>query len=95
MNQEETVNAVRLRYRTCNYLFILGAIWLAVGGVIGVFHLASAVDAHNVVEVVGIGIFSVACAVCFAIYRCPICDRFLSRFRSRTDQCGNCGARLR
>jgi hypothetical protein len=47
------------------------------------------------VGITGAGIFSAAFALTLAIYRCPVCDRFLSRFRPRKDQCGHCGAKVR
>ena len=96
MNDEDVIKAVRLRYRICNYLFTLGAAWYAIGAILSLF-LRSASDARTafvVVEVVGAGIFSAAFAVSLAIYRCPVCDHFLSRFRPRKDQCGHCGAKM-
>ncbi|HEY6466909.1 MAG TPA: hypothetical protein VIY69_13000, partial [Candidatus Acidoferrales bacterium] len=36
-------------------------------------------------EVIAAGIFSTAFAFTLAIYRCPICDKYLSRFRPRKE----------
>jgi hypothetical protein len=44
---------------------------------------------------VGAGIFSAAVGLTLAIYRCPVCDRYLSRFRSRKELCPHCGAKVR
>lgn len=98
MNDEDVIKAVRLRYRICNYLFTLGATWYAIGAILRlILRSANALDARHasvVAEVVGAGIFSAAVAVSLAIYRCPVCDHFLSRFRPRKDQCGHCGAKV-
>ena len=89
--QEEIVEAVRKRYRTCNYLFTLGAIWVGAGGLISLFTRQLGI----MVGLVGLGIFTGAFAVTLAIYRCPACDRYLSRFRPDKEKCAHCGARVR
>jgi hypothetical protein len=99
VNDEDVIKVVRLRYRVCNYLFTLGAAWYAIGAILGlILRSANALHARYasvVAEVVGAGIFSAAFAVTLAIYRCPVCDHFLSRFFPRKDQCQHCGAKVR
>jgi hypothetical protein len=92
MSDEEVIHAVRLRYRICNYIFTLGAAWFLAGGILRMLPYRSV---GLMIEVVGAGIFSEALAMTWAIYRCPICDRYLSRFRPRKDRCEHCGAKVR
>jgi hypothetical protein len=96
MTDEEIIKAVRWRYRTCNYLFGLGAIWIAVGLAAGV--LAGYFNADwpgYTVELIGFGIFTAAFALTLAIYHCPVCDRYLSKFRPDKERCAHCGAKVR
>lgn len=97
MTEEEIIKAVRLRYRICNYLFRLGAIWIFVGAVVGAFALFHDwwIWPRYSVELVGFGIFTSAFALTLAIYRCPVCDRYLSKFRPDKTKCAHCGARVR
>lgn len=94
MNDEDVVKAVRWRYRICNYLFTLGAVWMAIGAILGAIAATGLKVLFFTIEMVGFGIFSSAFAMSLAIYRCPACDHFLSRFRPRKDLCGHCGARV-
>jgi hypothetical protein len=95
-NDEEIIKAVRWRYRICNYLFRLGMGWFFAGAILSTFpHSPISESTANMIELVGAGIFSAAFALTLAIYRCPVCDRYLSRFRPRKDQCPNCGAKIR
>jgi hypothetical protein len=89
--EEEIIEAVRMRYRICNYLFTLGGIWIGAGGIISSFTRELGI----MVGLVGLGIFTAAFAVTLAIYRCPACDRYLSRFRPDKEECAHCGARVR
>jgi hypothetical protein len=97
MTDEEIIKAVRWRYRICNYLFRLGAIWILGGAIIGV--LAARFEWLNwqghEIELVGLGIFTAGAAMTFAIYRCPVCDRYLSKYRPDKTKCAHCGARVR
>ena len=97
MTDEETIKAVRWRYRICNYLFRLGAIWILTGAIIGI--LAIRYEWWNwqghEVELVGFGIFTAGAAMTFAIYRCPVCDKYLSKYRPDKTKCAHCGARVR
>jgi hypothetical protein len=94
MSDEDVVNAVRWRYRICNYLFRLGMAWFFLGAILGTLPRQSIATA-SLIELIGAGIFSAAVALSLAIYRCPVCDHFLSRFRPRKDQCPHCGAKVR
>ena len=101
LTDEDILRAVRWRFRICNYLFKLAAVWIFVGA-LG-YGLASRLPADDdawrvfreVVYVVGFAIISVAVALTLAIYRCPVCDRYLSRFRPRKGYCPSCGAKVR
>jgi hypothetical protein len=97
-DESAIIKEVRWRYRICNYLFSTGALWLFAGNVIGVFTRKPGEqvgDVWNAVTFVGAGIFSAAIALTLAIYRCPVCDKYLSRFRPDKTKCPGCGARAR
>jgi hypothetical protein len=96
MTDEEIIKAVRWRYRICNYLFVLGAIWIAGGAVAGVLggYLNWGWPGYAV-ELTGFGIFTAAFALTRAIYRCPVCDRYLSKFRPDKERCAHCGAKVK
>ena len=99
MTEREALQAVRWRYRICNYLFRLGFTWLGLATVgyllAGTLHLDETVLSElSEGEIVGLGIVSAAFALTLAIYRCPICDRYLSRFRPRKEFCPSCGAKI-
>ncbi len=96
MKDDDVIAMVRSRYRICNYLFRLGIGWFMVGVTLDALpHQLGLTWNASMVELVGGGIFTAAAALTFAIYRCPVCDHFLNRFRPRKDQCGNCGAKIR
>lgn len=97
MSEEEIVRAVKWRYRICNYLFRLGFAWIIAAIVMSLFpaSLKWFGESAVTVEFIGLGIFSSAFALTLAIYRCPVCDRFLSRFRPQKDRCPHCGAKVR
>jgi hypothetical protein len=46
-------------------------------------------------ELIGLGIFMSGFAITLAIYRCPVCDHYLSKFRPDKTKCAHCGARVR
>jgi hypothetical protein len=99
LSDEEVLRAVRWRFRICNYLFKLGAAWIVLG-IIGLlfvdaFHTdATSSDIPFVVELIGFGIFSAAFVLTLAVYRCPVCDKYLSRFRPQKEYCPSCGAQV-
>jgi len=100
LSEEEVFRAVRWRFRICNYLFTLGAIWMVVGiiGLLfeGELHWdAGSGDIPFVTELIGLGIFATAFALTLPIYRCPVCDKYLSRFRPRKEYCPSCGTQVR
>ena len=97
MNDEDVIKAVRLRYRICNYLLTPAICWNAFWRILRHFGPDSVSDTpfYAAFVVTGWAMLTVAGAVTLAIYRCPVCDHFLKRFRPRKDQCGHCGAKVR
>jgi hypothetical protein len=97
MTEEEVLKAVRWRYRICNYLFRLGAIWMFVGAMVSVFatHYEGWHWPGNTVELIGLGILMSGFAMTLAMYRCPVCDHYLSKYRPDKHKCAHCGARVR
>lgn len=96
MPDEEIIKAVRWRFRICNYLFKVAAVWLAVGFVVTAISASYQLGVSGVtVELIGLGLFSAAFGLTLAIYRCPVCDRYLSRFRPDNEKCAHCGATVR
>lgn len=97
-DESAIIKEVRWRYRICNYLFTTGMLWWAAGYIGGIFIRKpgeSVGEGWNAVSLVGAGIFSAAVALTLAIYRCPVCDKYLSRFRPDKTKCPRCGARVR
>jgi hypothetical protein len=92
---------MRWRFRACSYLFGVGAVWIFCGTLVNVlFHLLAdrrtqeeSLPIWFTLSMVGFGITSAGFALSLAIWRCPVCDRFLRR----TDRysCGKCGATIR
>lgn len=95
MTDEEIIGTVRRRYRICNYLFRLGLGWLGIGVAARSLQvdLGSWGFPNDALEPIGFAIITAALALTFAIYRCPACDRYLSRFRRDKKHCANCGVR--
>jgi hypothetical protein len=99
---EEIIRVVKERFRICNYLFRLWACWLVGALVVTVlpdaigFNLVGDSQLVFVVLItVGAAIFACAMALTFALYRCPVCDKYLSRFRSDKFHCARCGAQVK
>lgn len=95
----DILKAVRWRFRICNTLFILGFGWIALALLGFIFSRALHLDEPYgeillVVELIGLAIVSTGVALTFAIYRCPACDKYLSRFRPQKEKCPSCGATL-
>jgi hypothetical protein len=95
----EIIRLVKERYRTCNYLFNVGGIWIGIGGIC-VFASTRGTNQNDsalpfVVMLIGIAIFSAAFAFTLAIYRCPVCDKYLSRFRPDKLHCPRCNAQVK
>lgn len=94
MTEEQIIKAVRLRYRICNYLFRLGIAWFVIGAILGMLHYL-AEGQSSAMEMVGAGIFTAAATLTLALYRCPVCDHYLNRFRPDKEKCAHCGAKVR
>jgi ssDNA-binding Zn-finger/Zn-ribbon topoisomerase 1 len=97
---DEIIRLVKERFRICKYLFRLGAIWIAAGAVLICGFAFSAREdefgeAALNVELIGFAIFAAAFALTLAIYRCPVCDKYLSRFRADKFRCPRCGAQIK
>ena len=97
VTEEEVLKAVRWRYRICNYLFRLGIIWLLFGVVQGFLpNVPNWMDwLPDSTLLIALAIFTTAVAMTLAIYRCPLCDHYLSKFRPDKQRCAHCGARVR
>ena len=95
LTSEEIIRSVQLRFRVCSYLFRLGAIFIFVGFTVNLLHWSPSEWIPFSIELTGAGIFFSAFVLTLAIYRCPVCDCYLSRFRPRKDQCPHCGAKIR
>ncbi|HLK54297.1 MAG TPA: hypothetical protein VKU42_12640 [Candidatus Angelobacter sp.] len=91
------IKEVRRRYRICNYLFKTGAAWIFAGYAIALFTKFQPRwnQLWFVVVTVGFGIFTAAFALTLAIYRCPVCDKYLSRYRPDKRKCPQCGTQVR
>ena len=92
---------MRWRFRACSYLFNVGAVWILCGTLLNLL-VRLVADRRTQEEfspiwftlsMVGFGITSAGFALSLAIWRCPVCDKFLRR----TDRyiCGKCGATIR
>jgi len=99
LQPEEIIRSVKTRFRACNYLFNTGAIWLGVGAIL---NLLSAISNDRsyfefafVIMMIGTAIFTAAFALTLAIYRCPVCDTYLSRFRKDKLRCPSCNAQVK
>ncbi len=92
MTESEVIQEVRRRYRICNRLFTVGGlIWIPA---LGAYELTGR-KLWLVIMFIGYGIFFFAFALTLAIYRCPVCNKYLSRFRPDKTKCPGCGARVR
>jgi len=92
MTTDQVILEVRRRYRICNRLFTTGACIWALGLV------ANALTQRALwlgVAYVGASIFVAGAGLTVAIYRCPVCNKFLSRFRPDKRKCPNCAAQVR
>jgi hypothetical protein len=90
--EADVIQEVRRRYRICNRLFTIGAFLCAFG------MCANAVSSRPVWLVIGwtgVAIFFFAFVLTLAIYRCPVCNKYLSKFRPDKTKCAACGAQVR
>jgi hypothetical protein len=99
LQPEEIIRAVKMRFRICNYLFNTGGIWIGIGGILNLLSAFSNDRSYSeiafVIMAIGIAIFTAAFALTLAIYRCPVCDTYLSRFRPDKLRCPSCNAQVR
>jgi hypothetical protein len=99
LQPEEIIRSVKIRFRICNYLFNTGAIWIGIGVILNVLSAISNDRSYSeiafVVMMIGIAIFTAAFALTLAIYRCPVCDKYLSRFRPDKLCCPACNAKVK
>jgi hypothetical protein len=99
---DEILRQVRMRFRICNYLFNASAIWILLGYLVfacSAFARSPGDGSNGVLGAsliaVGFGLFTAAFALTLAIYRCPVCDKYLSRFRPDKLHCPRCNAQVR
>jgi len=99
MSATQVIATVRWRFRICNYLFKASAAWMLFGGVGMIWSTfkrsESDVKMALITLLIGCAIQTCAVALTLAIYRCPICDAYISRFRPNKALCGSCGVRIR
>jgi hypothetical protein len=70
--------------------------WFFAGAILSTLSLRGIPETMpDILEFVGAGIFSAAFVITLAIYRCPACDRYISRFRPDKTKCAHCGVRIR
>ena len=96
LSESEIIARVRWRYRVCHYFFNLSGGWFLVGYAgLALSHAEDTKHLFTIITVTGFGIFSAAFALTLAIYRCPVCDKFIRRFRQSKEHCGACGVKIR
>jgi hypothetical protein len=98
LTPDEILGIVKWRYRICNYLFNAGAIWMAAGISVLLMMVLFNVRLNGLfwfAEATGCAVFTVAFTLTLAIYRCPVCDTYLSRFRPDKLRCPNCNAQVK
>jgi len=99
MQPGKTIRSVKLRFRVCNYLFNTGGVWIGIGAILDLLSAFSIDRSYAeigfVIMAIGIAIFTAAFALTLAIYRCPVCDTYLSRFRKEKLRCPGCDAKVR
>ena len=99
---KQTLRSFRNRYRVCRYLFTTSGVWL-LAGVLSFFASFVATDrdvmrlfvrGFEASEAIGFAVFTIALAVTFAFYRCPLCDAFLNPLRADKIRCPSCYLKL-
>ena len=96
MQPEEIIRIVKVRFRICNHLFNIGGIWMGLGVILGlIFNNRFDFVIAFQIKIIGFAIFMVAFAMTLAIYRCPVCDTYLSRFRPDKLHCPCCDAKVK
>lgn len=92
MTEAEVIQEVRRRYRICNRLFNVGALLFVPA--LGAYSFTRR-SIWLVPFFIGYAIFMFAAGLTLVIYRCPVCNKYLSRFRPDKTRCSGCGARVR
>jgi len=101
LQPEEIIRIVAWRVRICRYIFAVSALWIVAAAAIYFFWLGFDYQNTNlhlvsfVMQMIGYAIFFVAYAVQLATYRCPVCDRYLSRVRKSKPYCPCCNAKVK
>jgi hypothetical protein len=102
LEPSEIIRSVKQRYRVCNYLFKTGACWILIGGFGTLLYArihgqSDSLDASSVMTVfiIGAAFYTAGLAMTLAIYRCPVCDKYLSRFRPDKLRCPGCNAKVK
>jgi hypothetical protein len=101
MQPDEIIRMVAWRFRISRYIFVLAAVWMVVAAAIYFFWLGFDYQNTNlqlasfVLQMIGYAITLVAFAVQLATYRCPVCDKFLSRVRKDKPYCPGCNAKVK
>jgi hypothetical protein len=99
LDPDEVLRIAKWRFRICNYVFRAGAVWsviliLAAVGMNFVHDpdasvtLLMLIFAFATTNMIG---FALTCA----IYRCPVCDQYLSRFRPDKLRCPRCNVQVK
>ncbi len=102
LKPDDIIRSVKQRDRICIYLFNTGAVWMFAGVIVVVvnalFH--SQFNPLNAsiewtVMISSMAIYSATYALTLAIYRCPVCDKYLGRFSAEKLHCPNCNVQVR
>jgi hypothetical protein len=101
LQPEEIIRIVAWRFRISRYIFVVSAVWMVVAAAIYFFWLGFDYQNTNlrlasfVMQMIGSAIIFVAFAIQLATYRCPVCDKFLSRVRKNKPNCPGCNAKVK
>ena len=98
LSPDEIIRNVGFRFRICNYLFKAAAAWIFFGAAVIVISIAFNVLLRGLFLIaasIGWGLFTAAFTLTLAIYRCPVCDTYLSRFRPDKLHCPGCDAQIK
>jgi hypothetical protein len=97
----EILRSVQTRYRICNYLFKASAAWMLAGMALLILSVLFSVSIRQIrtffwfAEAIAFSILTIAFVLTLAIYRCPVCDTFLGRFRPSEEFCPGCDAQVK
>jgi hypothetical protein len=97
-SSDQIIQSVKFRHRICEYLFKAAAGWFAIGVAVFLLALIFAIKLNGLFRmalIISAGLFTAAFALTLAIYRCPVCDTYLSRFRPDKLHCPACDAKVK